>query len=594
MKEISRTAEMFFEADVWDLRKCPVGAGAYFQKSVKDKTLDFSGIANEQIKIQVKDYLRHEIVDGFGRYKTPHELSSFTFKYKCWAAGIKFLQENSSSFTDVIEDSKELNSKYLEYLKENQPVLLMVGRKGTLSIKNNLLLHTKEYWIARGDEGLSVWERNIWYRDQLPLKKEQIDLSNNVISLRFEFARNPEDRKCIKLFLRYVLENRETCFSTLSSYHASIKEFVQWLQEHDQTFLRATRDDVKAYWEYMEKKVSHSTFDSRVSHLFRAYEYLQLRGLVTFNPVLYTDRHRDPYHYRLASVDDQTIIQIFSALHLIKPRLVTIFLLVYSTGMRISEACLIRNDCLLSNEKGCFVMYYCQKMKKDVMSPICPALYKRIEKEVQANADLEWDEEYLFWRAPHKPYLAATFRDQFNEELKKLGVCDSNGQPYIFKPHDLRHTIATKLYKSGSTIAVIQKLLHHVSIEMSLAYVESSMDYMKTQHTKYLNYRGEDVPIEHDTERLQWLRNNIHAQALPNGICGLPVEMGECPHRNACLDGCPYFKTSGEYLEIHRSHLAGMEEYINQCTHNGWKGQLEGAQRIRDNLKAIIRRLQNE
>ena len=75
-------------------------------------------------------------------------------------------------------------------------------------------------------------------------------------------------------------------------------------------------------------------------------------------------------------------------------------------------------------------------------------------------------------------------------------------------------------------------------------------------------------------------------------MCTLPVTMGKCPHCNACLDGCPYFQTSPEFLDIHKEHLKGIEEYITQCQEHGWTNQLEGAQRVRDNLIAIIGRLE--
>lgn len=587
---MSQQVSDFFLSDVWDLKRCPIGAGPYFEKAIVERTLDFRGIHAPIMKQQVKDYIQYVMTEGYTAYKHYHSIVSEQFRR--WFTGIQFLTTTTIEYTDIQHDFDALNAAFVEYVKATRCASISVGRTGRLYVNSNLLSVVRTYIATRSYNKQSLWENDIWYRGDLPLPPEQINLSSGPISINMTYIKNDTDRQNIKLFLRYLIEDRKISFGTTLTYAAAIRGFTTWLQKHGGTFTHATREDALAYYDDLKKKVSHTTIDMRISALHTAYEYLMIREHVANSPVLYTDRYNDPYHYRLAAVDDQTIIQIFQVLHLLDPKLVNMFLVIFSTGMRISEACQIKNDCLVHNEKGFFLIYYCQKMKKDVMSPISQALFERLEAAISANATLDWDEEYLFWRAPHKPYIASTFREQLQGELEKHNISCPDGQQFVFKPHDLRHTIATKLYKSGSTIAVIQKVLHHVSIEMSLAYVECDDDQMRQRHAQYLNYRGESVPIEHDTERIQWLRESIKSQALPNGICALPVSMGKCPHCNACLDGCPYFQTSIEYLAIHKSHLASIEEYIRHCQENGWNAQIEGATRVRDNLMAIIGRLQ--
>jgi integrase/recombinase XerD len=58
--------------------------------------------------------------------------------------------------------------------------------------------------------------------------------------------------------------------------------------------------------------------------------------------------------------------------------------------------------------------------------------------------------------------------------------------------------------------------------------------------------QGEGVPISSDAV---WLKRNILAQALPNGVCRLPIQQGECPHANACLT-CVHFGTTKKYLPV--------------------------------------------
>lgn len=579
----------YFVSDVWDLKRCPTGAGSYFEKSIVDRKLDFSGIHAPVMKQQVKDYIQYVLTEGYAEYTRYHAIVSE--QYRRWLHGIDFLSTTDFQYSDIQHDYAALNDAFTAFVQDKGWGMISISRKGKPYVTNNLLSAVRNFVISRAYDTNCIWNNDIWYRQDLPLPPEQINLASGPISINLTYIADETDKENIKRFLRYLIEDRRISFSTTLSYAAAIRGFTTWLQNHGKTFTYAIRNDVLEYYEELSTFANHATMDSRISSLHTAYNFLLVHDKVKSNPVFYTDRHNDPYHYRLATVDDQTIIQIFQVLHMMKPKLVNMFLVIYSTGMRISEACLIKNDCLIRNEKGFFIFYYCQKMKKDVMSPISQALYERLDAVVKENAALSWDEEYLFWRAAHKPYIAATFRKQFQDELKKHNIVCPDGEQFVFKPHDLRHTIATKLYKSGSTIAVIQKVLHHVSIEMSLAYIECDDDHIRQRHAQYLNYRGDDVPIEHDSERLQWLRENINSQALPNGICALPVSLGKCPHCNACLDGCPYFQTSAKYLDVHKAHLEGMEEYLRQCNDHGWSAQIEGATRVRDNLKAIIRRL---
>lgn len=590
---LARKIEKFFASDVWDLRKCPTSAGAYFGLSNSDRTLDFSTIRESVLKQQVKDHIQYMLIDGYTAYKMSSSLPSEL--YRKWSRGIEFLSVVDYEYKDIMRDFDALNEKFVEYAKVHFPHAVCPNRTGSFYVTLNLLSAVRNY-IAEKNDSLheSIWDRDRWFRDQLPLDRTQINLTSGPISISFDFSKDPQDKAMLKRFVRHLIEDRRISFSTLTSYHNSLRIYVEWLQKQNMTFANATRENVENFYAYLidELKISRSTFDCRVSNIFATYEYLQMLDYVKNNPVYYQDRFKDRYHYRLASVDDETIVQIFGVLHMINPMLVNMFLLVFSTGMRVSEACLVRNNCLVKNERGYYIRYYCQKMKKDVMNVISHALYIRLEKAIEANAKLTWNEEYLFWRAPNTPYYSAAFRQKFQDEMIKYHITNPDGSQYLFRPHDLRHTIATKLYKAGSSIAVIQKVLHHVSVEMSLAYIECDNDYMKSQHAKYLNYRGEAIPLESDTERLQWLRNNISAQSLPNGLCALPVSMGKCPHCNACLDGCPYFQTSVEFIDIHKKHLEGIEQYIEQCVQQKWTKQLECAQRVRDNLTAIIGRLQ--
>jgi hypothetical protein len=91
---------------------------------------------------------------------------------------------------------------------------------------------------------------------------------------------------------------------------------------------------------------------------------------------------------------------------------------------------------------------------------------------------------------------------------------------------------------------------------------------------------------------VQWLKKNIAIQTLPNGICTLPFIQGKCPHANSCFTCC-HFRTDDRYLPEHKKQLEVTNKVIEVAKKNGWKRQIEMNERLRDNLIAIIKPLED-
>ena len=83
------------------------------------------------------------------------------------------------------------------------------------------------------------------------------------------------------------------------------------------------------------------------------------------------------------------------------------------------------------------------------------------------------------------------------------------------------------------------------------------------------------------------------AQALPNGICALPLPQQRCPHANACLS-CAHFRTHKQFLPQHRAQLETTNKIIETAKNNGWQRHLEMNVAVKENLQSIITSLEEE
>ena len=581
----------YYDKDTWDLCEHPMPyVRNFFMGGWKTRILDFNGFKNEYLKRKSKEYLCYALEEKLTTYK--YSKVHARDLYLRWRFGLEFLRVIEPDVTDYLAEYDRLNKAFIEFARSCPGLSIGHHRSGREYIPNNMLSNMRTYILRRTRLGPEPWQKLIWDITDLPLAEERVNPASAFRTLDFSYIRNLEDAECIQRFLYHLVLDTNISFSTIYQYYQSLKIFVLFQQTRQRTFKYANRDDAIAFYKYYGPQVSNSTFDARVSVYHFTYDYLCVYGLTKANPFQMEDKHNDPYHYQLKTVDDETIMKVFSVLHEIPERLACMFLILYATGMRVSEVCQIKNSCLFTNEKGCFLQFYCQKLKKEVMNPIPPALYDRIESIVIENSALPYAEKYLFHSAPNQAYHSTTFQAQLNEALAPYHIMKPDGTPFIFRPHDFRHTLATKMYRSNIDIPIIQGILHHASIEMTMAYVERDEAYMKNKSAQFLDYRGEVLDDESEAARITWMRDNLKAQALPNGLCALPVNLGKCPHANACLDGCEFFRTNRDYLPQHKEFAARLDAYIELCAENHWTTQRESAERVRKNVLDIINHLE--
>ena len=110
-------------------------------------------------------------------------------------------------------------------------------------------------------------------------------------------------------------------------------------------------------------------------------------------------------------------------------------------------------------------------------------------------------------------------------------------------------------------------------------------------------YRIDDVvqsisdcePIDIDA---QWLKLNISAQTLQNGICSLLVKQ-HCPHANAYLT-CPSFCTDSTFLDAHKEQLSRCNAIVDASIDKSFTRQAQLNAEVAENLTNIIEAIESE
>ena len=274
-------------------------------------------------------------------------------------------------------------------------------------------------------------------------------------------------------------------------------------------------------------------------------------------------------------------------------------LIMIRCGLRVSDACTLRFDCLLHDGQGApYLRYYNNKMDRAAAVPID----EEVEADIRAQQHrvLErWPDgnPNLFPRMTanadgRRPLGPDSYRGMMKRWLASCDIRDELGHPVHLTPHQWRHTFATRLINRDVPQEVIRVLLDHESSQMTSHYAKITDQTVRRrwEAATKVNIKGERVSIDPEgpLAQAQWAktRYSMATQTLPNGYCGLPLQR-TCPHANACLT-CPVFLTGPEFLPELREQRQRTLTLIDVSGRNGQARMVEMNQQVLTNLDRMI------
>jgi integrase len=271
-------------------------------------------------------------------------------------------------------------------------------------------------------------------------------------------------------------------------------------------------------------------------------------------------------------------------------------LVIQEVGMRGGELCEAPFDGLLrDNEGDYFLLYHQGKMRKEHHVPISREL-ALVVKEQQSFVRERFPgrvQRYLFLTRRGQPYKRSSLATIINTVAHRHDVRGPDGQPFWFKSHGFRHRVGTSMINNGVPQHVVQRFLGHESPQMTSVYAHIMDSTLKRAVEEYREKKVDisgvvvpDVGVALPDDDLV-LKRNVQAQALPNGLCHLPVQAGLCPHANACLT-CGHFRSSARFLPVLRQQLVDAERIVDWARDNAAQRVLEMNERVAGNLRKMI------
>lgn len=434
---------------------------------------------------------------------------------------------------------------------------------------------------------------DVWELKELITDRNRFNPSDACRRISFEKIANDVNRQLAKGFILHLINETNLSISTIRLALDTVKMFCAYLG--DLRIVECDRSVICDYEAYLKSRYSNRIVANlKIMQTKKLLDWLVDVGSIENNEIRNSDTYQNAfYQYKETAVDDYVVDQIFKSISTgdIPPRPALWFTILYCTGMRASEACSLRCDCVYREGDSSFIRYYSEKMEKRCASVIPEELHSAIDEYKRSAVYREG--LYLFQsHRSEMPVKYVTMIKQFSKALNPCSIKNPDGSPYVFRAHDYRHTMAIDILDSGAPFHTVQTQLHHKSARMTTVYTEMLPKRKKSMVQKVVDAHGQEMPLPESLslpyeDITDWLRNRLNPQILTNGICGKPIELGSCQHAYACLE-CPDFRTSVEYLDIHQEQL---ERLINQrdlASSHGYTQEFARAERAIGKLESII------
>ena len=267
---------------------------------------------------------------------------------------------------------------------------------------------------------------------------------------------------------------------TAQTYRISAQEFLEWLVQ-EKIKLRDVTSQNLVYF-FMKRKTDGNaelTLAKDISALRAFGDYLVRKNYWTENCALLLDRPKAPRHLPKVLSVEQTE-ELLSCIDTSQPlgiRDDALFELIYSCGLRISEACSLKVANVHFEEQLILVH---GKGDKERLVPFGEIAAKKLKKYME-----EVRPELVKGRN-----ISEVFVNYKGEPISRKGVWKRFQQMEALsgvkaKVHTLRHSFATHLLAGGADLRSVQELLGHSDLSTTTIYTHVTDTQLEDAHKKY-------------------------------------------------------------------------------------------------------------
>jgi len=274
---------------------------------------------------------------------------------------------------------------------------------------------------------------------------------------------------------------KRSSVQTAQTYRTSAEEFLNWLVEQ-QIKLKAVTPQNLIYF-LLKRKTNDEcielTIAKDISGIRAFGEFLVRKGFWEENHALQIDRPKAvrslPKVLSIEQID--TLLATIDKSTLPGKRDDALFELIYSCGLRISEACTLTVMNVHMDER---LILVCGKGNKERIVPFGNRAYEKLNyylTEVRPLLVGKKNTSEVFVNYKGEPISRKGVWKRFKELEMMCGL--------EVKVHTLRHSFATHLLAGGADLRSVQELLGHSDLSTTTIYTHITDGQLMEVHEKY-------------------------------------------------------------------------------------------------------------
>jgi len=285
--------------------------------------------------------------------------------------------------------------------------------------------------------------------------------------------------KIVKEFKDYLEVEKGLSQNSIFSYLSDIKKLDKFLLKDNKDLISIGKTEIYEFLrEETVKMVSNRTKARVIASLRQFYNYLESQKFIKDNPM---DKVESPRIERnlpdfLSQEEVKKLFSVFSKTNDLEYRDLTMFEILYSAGLRISEACNLKvsdldMENMLINVKG--------KGGRERLVPfgeIAAELLTEYLGKVRENIMGSRSSDFVFISKKGGSINRKSAWRLLKRYIDRAGIQKN------ITPHTLRHSFATHLLQNNADLRSVQELLGHIDISTTQVYTHVVSKELEKAH----------------------------------------------------------------------------------------------------------------
>lgn len=301
------------------------------------------------------------------------------------------------------------------------------------------------------------------------------------------------DEELLRSFADALIYSFRLSEKTREVYCHEAKLFLIYLHDKERSLESVDPLLIEEYVIFREKGseeeegITTRTAGKVLSSLRTFFKYLKIEKIIDSNPAKLVEKPKDPT-YLPKTISESEIDELLSLFPQddLGRRDYTLFELIYSSGMRISEAVSLNVNSWREEEKAISVIGKRDKERivfvGDIASDALSVYIKEVRPNLLSKKNLKENALFLNRRGERMTRQAAHLR--FQKCAKIMGLDATI--------HTLRHSFASHMIKHGADIRSVQEMLGHSDIKTTQIYTQLDTSTLLEAYDKFSPFDDED------------------------------------------------------------------------------------------------------